>query len=72
LCYQKQISMLQQNFTSLQLPVKIIHPLVTVKNSSLSTRNDIEDKACKHRNENDWCSKSQRQCLLLTNLFFKH
>jgi hypothetical protein len=72
LCYQKQAVMPQQNFTSNQSPAKIILPLLAVKNSSLSNRNTSEEKSCKHRNENGCCSKSQRQCLLLTDLFFKH
>jgi hypothetical protein len=64
--------MLQQNFTLNQLSVKIIQPSLAVKNNSLSKRNDSEEKSCKHRNENGWCCKSQRQCLLLTDLFSKH
>ncbi len=64
--------MLQQNLTSNQLPVKIIQPSLAVKNSSQAKRNDGKEKNCKHRNENGWCSKSQRQCSLITDLFFKH
>jgi len=64
--------MLQQNFTSNQVPVKIKQPLLVVKNSLLAKRNDSENKSCKHRNENGRCSKSQRQCLLLIDLFSKH
>jgi len=55
--------MLQQNLTSNQLPVKIIQPSLAIENSSLLKTN--EENACKHRNENGWCSKSQRQCSLL-------
>ena len=64
--------MLPQNFTLNQSPVIIIKQLLALKNSSKSKQNDSEEKNCKHRNENGWCSKSQRQCLLLTELFSKH
>lgn len=64
--------MLPQNLTSNQFPVKIIQPSLAVKNSSLSKRKDREENICKHRNENGWCSKSQRQCLSLTDFFLKH
>jgi hypothetical protein len=72
LFYQLPIAMLQKNFTFNQSSVKITQPLVTVKNNSLSTGNDGKEKACKHRNENGYCSKSQRQCMLVTDLFLKH
>ncbi len=61
--------MLQQNLTLSQLPVKIIHPSLTIKNNLLSKTKDSEEKSCEHRNENGWCSKSQRQCLFITDLF---
>jgi len=57
--------MLQQNLLSNQLNVKIILQSLAVKESSLSKSNDSELKACKHRNENGCCSKSQAQCILL-------
>lgn len=69
---RKQIAMLQQNLTSDQIPVKIMQLSLVVNNSPLSKRNDREENTCKHRNENGWCSKSQRQCLSLTDLFLKH
>jgi hypothetical protein len=59
--------MLQQNFTSNQLPAKIIQPLKAVKNNSLLKGNDSLEKSFNHRNEYGWCSKSQRQYLLLTH-----
>jgi hypothetical protein len=62
--------MLQQNLTSNQLPVKIMQLSLALKNSPLSKRNDREENT--YRNENGWCSKSQRQCSLLTDLFLKH
>jgi hypothetical protein len=64
--------MLKQSLTSNQLAVKILQPSLAVKNNSLSKRNDGEEKNCNHRNENGWCSKSQRQCSLLIDLLFKH
>jgi len=64
--------MLQQTISSDHLPVKIIQPLLAVKNNPQSNRNDREENTCKHRDENGWCSKSQRQCSLLTDLSFKH
>jgi len=64
--------MLQQNFTSNQSPIKIIQPSLAAKNNSLSKINDSEEKGCKHRNENGWCSKTHKQCLLLTDLFSTH
>jgi hypothetical protein len=64
--------MLQQNLSSNQLPVKIMEPSLAVKNSPLSKRNDREENTCKHRNDNGWCSKSQRQCSALTDLFLKN
>jgi len=70
LCYQKQVAMQQQNLSLNQLPAKIIQPSLAVKNNLLPKRNDCEKKSCKHRNENGWCSKSQRQCSLITDLFF--
>jgi len=69
---RKQIAMLQQTISSNQLPVKIIQPSLAVKNNPLSNRNDREENTCRHRNENGWCSKGQRQCSLLTDLSFKH
>ena len=65
---KKEIAMVQQNITLHQLPVNVLEPL-KIKNNSLLKRKDSEEKTCKHRNENGWCSKSQRQCLLLINLF---
>jgi len=64
--------MLQQTLTSNRLPAQIITAPLTLKNSSPSSLKDGEEKGCKHRNENGWCSKSQRQCLLISDLFFKH
>jgi len=64
--------MLQQNLTSDHLPVKTMQPSLAVKNSQLSKRNDREENTCKHRNENGWCSKSQRQCSSLTDPFLKY
>jgi hypothetical protein len=61
----KQVAMLQQNLTSNQLPVKIIHPSLAVENSSLSKSNNSKAKSCKHRNENGYCRKGQRQCLVI-------
>jgi hypothetical protein len=58
---KNRLQMLQQNHTSNQLPVKIIQPLLAVKNDSLTKRNNGGVKSCKHRNENGWCSKSQRK-----------
>jgi len=72
LCQQQTINMLQQNLTSDQLSVKIIQPSLAVKHSPLSKRSDGEETTCKHRNENGWCSKSQRQCSSLTYFFLKH
>jgi hypothetical protein len=43
-------------------------------NRSLVERNNAPEtahskKACKHRSENGWCSKSGRQCPLLNLIF---
>jgi hypothetical protein len=64
--------MLQQNLSSDQLTVKIMQPSVAVKNNTLSKRNDREEYTCKHRTENGWCTRSQKQCLLLTGHFLKN
>lgn len=64
--------MLQQNLRSDQLPVKNIQLSVAVKNSSESKRKDREENFCNHRNENGWCSKSQKQCFSLPDFFLKH
>ena len=70
-CVIKHIAMLQQNFILNQLPAKAFQPLLIAQNNSLSKAKDIKEKMCKQRNENGWCSKSQRQCLL-ADLFSKH
>jgi hypothetical protein len=64
--------MQQQNFNSNLAPVKIAQPPLTVKSNLLLKRMDSKVKSCRHRNENGWCSKGQRQCLLVTELYFKH
>jgi len=68
----KPIVMLPQNFTLHQSPALIIQQPLILKKSSLPEKNDSDKKSCKHRNENGWCSKSQRQCWLLTDLFSQH
>ncbi len=68
---KNQIAMPQQHFILNRAPEENTGALPAVKNNLESKRNNIE-KACKHRSENGWCSKSQGQCLLLTGLFFKH
>jgi hypothetical protein len=65
----KQIALLHQNFTSNQLSVKIMQPLVAVENILVTTRGNNEGKTCKHKDEKGWCSKSNRQCRLVTDLF---
>jgi hypothetical protein len=69
---ENRLPMLQQNLTSNQLPVKIMQPSLAVKNGPLSKRNDREGNTCKHMNENGWCSKNQRQCSSLNDLFIKY
>jgi len=32
----------------------------------------LEERSCKHRNENDWCNRSQRQCTALNFNFINH
>jgi len=63
--------MLQQNITSNQLPVKILSPgLIDEKNTIQN--NNSKATNCEFRNKNGWCSKSERKCLLVNDLFFKH
>lgn len=72
LSYQKQVAMLPQNLTLHQSPVGIIQQPLTLKKNSMPKKSESDEKSCKHRNKNGWCSKSRRQCLLLTELFSKH
>jgi hypothetical protein len=64
--------MLQQSLSSNELPIEIKQSSLAVKNSSRSNGNDREEKTCTHRDENGWCSKSQRQCSSLIDFYLKH
>lgn len=43
--------------------------LLISRNRPVYKKSSIEEKSCKHRNENGWCTRTQRQCPLL-NLNF--
>jgi len=41
-------------------------------NKSFSKRGGTEEWICKHRDQNGWCSRSQRQCTALNPIFINH
>jgi len=49
--------------------VEIKHDKNSLLNAGTPREINLAKKACKHRNENGWCSKSGRQCPLLNLIF---
>jgi hypothetical protein len=47
------------------------HQCIEKSTLSFETKNKtvLHEKNCKHRNENGWCNKSQRQCALLNSYY---
>jgi hypothetical protein len=72
LFYQKQFAMHQQNFALNQPPGKS-QLLSSAAIDNLTRReSDKAVKTCRHRDTHGWCGKTQRPCVLLNDLFFKH
>ena len=62
----------QQNFTSINNSINIENTLLAFDADATNKKISAHKKSCKHRNENGWCNKSQRQCALLNIVFIKH
>ena len=64
--------MIRNNFKIFERPDKKEQLAVFPHNSLFNKKIDIEERSCRHRSLNGWCSKTRRQCPLVNFVLITH